>query len=231
MRPWQHAKSSAGKARSWQDDLPVHEFLDSTKYACADRRHRVVLHNVDLGAEIAERVFLARHDLRAIVRTHVEEDLGHPASLADWWNFCDESKLPRPVRRRLSGGSSGIAELVGNRVPHDARGEIDRVCELLFLPVGFLVDCYASSIPPAERGLPILMNSVGPMIARHVFGPPRTIASSKVVVDYGWLAEAVIFTVYGRIPDLGEIVRCWNGEPTLVRTLAVAPTCAEENLS
>jgi hypothetical protein len=32
-------------------------------------------------------------------------------------------------------------------------------------------------------------------------------------VDFGWIAEAAIFTAFGRIPDLGEVVRCWAEEP------------------
>ena len=49
MRPWQHAKSSARKERDWLADLPIHEFMDSTKAACPDLRHRMILHNADLG--------------------------------------------------------------------------------------------------------------------------------------------------------------------------------------
>lgn len=51
------------------------------------------------------------------------------------------------------------------------------------------------------------------MIVRQVFGPPRELSNS-VIVDYAWIAEAAIFTAFGRIPDLGEIVRCWSSEPT-----------------
>lgn len=214
MRPWQHAVSSAADRRSWQDDLDIHEFMDATKFACADRRHRIVLHHVDLGTEIAEMAFPALREVRAIVEQHVREDLGKPVSLADWWELCDESCLPKPDPRRIAGGQSGVTALVAGRVAKDMKGAIDRVCNLLFAPPRFLAKCSESLTPPPERGLPILMNSVGPMIARKVFGPPEPIGLHQTVVDYGWLAEAIIFTVYGRIPDLGEIVRCWRTEPT-----------------
>jgi hypothetical protein len=64
----------------------------------------------------------------------------------------------------------------------------------------------------AELALPILMNAAGPMIVRRVFGPPRSLEDSRFV-DFGWIAEAAIFTAFGRIPDLGEVVRCWAEEP------------------
>lgn len=66
MRPWQHARSSAGKDGDWVADLPIHEFMDSTKAACPDLRHRMVLHNTDLGPELAARLFPERADARSI---------------------------------------------------------------------------------------------------------------------------------------------------------------------
>mgnify|MGYP000079152621 CR=1 FL=1 len=206
MRPYQHAISSTATRQDWTHDLPIHEFLDSTKYACADRRHRVVLHHCDLGSDIAGRVFSNRNDVERVVQMHVREDLGRIATLKDWFDCCDLSSLPRPVTRRVEGGASGVAEHIAGRMPKETREAIDEVCSFLFLPLQYL---------PSNglQALPILMNSAGPMIVRQVFGPPQEI-SDGIIVDYAWIAEAAIFTSFARIPDLGEIVRCWSSEPT-----------------
>lgn len=206
MRPWQHACSSARNVRPWTSDLDLHEFMDVTKFACADRRHRVVLHHIDLGAEVVSRVFPERTDGSSLVSSHVIEDLGQPATLADWFEYCEAGQLPSPVSRRLADGPKGVAAMVGARHPEWTREAVRKVCEFLFSPTLFL-----PSQP--ERALPLFMNAVGPLIVRRVFGPPEPPEDGKTVVDYGWIAEAVIYTVFGRIPDLGDVVRCWTAEP------------------
>ena len=105
MRPWQHAKSSAGKDRTWAADLPIHEFMDSTKVACPDLRHRMILHNADLGPELAARAFPDRPDARAIALQHVSEDLNCIPTLADWLADCDLTQLPAAVGPSLTARS------------------------------------------------------------------------------------------------------------------------------
>lgn len=205
MRPWQHARSSAGKLRSWTDDLDVHEFVDASKFACADRRHRVVLHHVDLGAAVTSRVFNKRSDILEVVTSHVVEDLGRTATVEDWFEHCDTNQLPRPVTRRLANGHRGIAEMISGRQPSLPFNAVAIVSEFLFSPMRFL--------PRDEvRALPLFMNAFGPLIVRRVFGPPSSTDEGSIV-DHGWIAEAVIYAVFGRIPDLGEVVRCWTSEP------------------
>ncbi|TFL16576.1 DUF6915 family protein [Jannaschia formosa] len=206
VRPIQHARSSARGLRSWRDDLPVHEFLDATKFACADRRHRAVLHHVDLGAEITRAAFADRDGVDAIVQAHVREDLGRAATLADWFTLCDLDAMPQPVARRVEGGAAGVAARVLPRLTGGAEPMVASVCAFLFRPCAFL--------PERPRAaLPLLMNCAGPMIVRRVFGPPVELDDGGVA-DPGWIAEAAIYTAFGRIPDLGEVVRCWRAEPT-----------------
>jgi hypothetical protein len=58
MRPYQHARSSTAQSgRKWVEDLPIHALIDSTKAAFPDLRHRMILHSVDLGGELAARAF------------------------------------------------------------------------------------------------------------------------------------------------------------------------------
>ena len=208
MRPWQHAQSSIVGGGAWSDALELHEFLDISKAGCADRRHRIVLHHVDLGLAIARRAFPARTDLETLVRQHVEEDLGRPATLADWLDLVDRDGLPLPARSRISGGRTEVAAMVADRLHPTQHHAVEDVCVLLFAPRDFY---------PAdpERALPVLMNTIGPVIARRVFGPPSVTEGEgrRIVTDWAWIAEAVIMTCFGRIPDLSEIVSSVRSEP------------------
>ncbi len=90
--PYHHAVSSARQWGGAPDDYQaIHDFLDSSKAAVADFRHRAALHHSN-GIFITERVF--GHVLtnsagrivpvRLIAEQHVKEDLGRIPSFADW---------------------------------------------------------------------------------------------------------------------------------------------------
>lgn len=207
VRPWQHAISSSRKSgRLWTEDLEIHEFLDISKASCADRRHRMVLHHVDLGAAVAEMAFPNRIDVQAVVQRHVIEDLGAPCTLADWFSGCDMDALPRPLARRLDAGKEGIVDLVAARLHPACRSAVEQVYDILFLPARYV---------PDERALCILMNASGPGIVRRIFGAPerQDVEGQQVFIDRAWTAEAITFAMYGRIAELSEIVTCCMSEP------------------
>ena len=179
--------------------------MDATKFGCADRRHRIVLHHVDLGAEIVTQAFPARTDAAELVRSHVREDLGCHVRLADWLEHVDGERLPFPIARRVRGGADGLASLVRSGLPSTDPRIVREVCRFLFRPCAFV---HGEPL----RASPLLMNAAGPMIVRHVFGPPRE-AADGTVVDHALIAEAAIHTAFGRISDLHEVVRCVTGEP------------------
>jgi hypothetical protein len=126
--------SSAAGGCAWPDALEVHEFLDISKTACADRRHRLMLHHVDLGAEICEQAFGARKDVAELVRQHVEEDLGRAATLADWLDGAEVGGLPAPIERRIGDGPAAVAGLVANRLHSSQADAVRQVTDLLFPP-------------------------------------------------------------------------------------------------
>ncbi len=77
---------------SYEDYLPIHQFLDSTKLYFHHVKHRVVLHNT-FGVELAVELFgpeLINSDgrgicVRDIAIGHIKEDLdGHIPTLYDW---------------------------------------------------------------------------------------------------------------------------------------------------
>ncbi|MHA7777635.1 DUF6915 family protein [Roseibium sp. M-1] len=211
MRPWRHAKSSAGKDRDWQLDLPIHEFLDMTKMGCADRRHRVVLHHSDLGAAIAQLAFPDRHaDIPSIVEQHIREDMGVTCSLADWFEHIELERLPSVLPRRLLSGKEGVVRMIAQPLPHPVHQAVEEVVDFLYLPSRFVAE-------PIEKTVSILMNSIGLFLVRRVFGPPVEVRDScfgqTCVIDHGWIAEAVIFSMFGRIPDLREVVQAVRSEP------------------
>lgn len=105
----------------------------------------------------------------------------------------------------------GITGITGMIAKSDDLTDLDavtKVTKFLFSPAKHVER-------DQDKAIAVLMNSAGMGIVRHVFGPPFEYSSKKGsgVIDYGWIAEAVIFSVYGRIPDLREVVNCVNREP------------------
>jgi hypothetical protein len=91
-KPWIHARSSARKYGGTPNDyLDIHEFMDSSKSAVADVRHRMVLHN-SFGCYVVQMVFgivrvnsdQKEYSPRDVAEDHIIEDLGFIPSLEKW---------------------------------------------------------------------------------------------------------------------------------------------------
>jgi RNA-binding protein YlmH len=92
LKPYLHSKSSV---KRWggkvEDYLPIHNFLDISKSAHPDMRHRALLHN-SLGCYIAEQMFgdyiinsdRAVVSVRDIAEEHILEDLGRIPTVSDY---------------------------------------------------------------------------------------------------------------------------------------------------
>lgn len=92
MKPFLHAKGSVSRWGGKPEDyMPIHDFIDSTKIAMPDLRHRAVLHNA-FGCFLVERLFghtITNSDgrevsTRDIAENHIIEDIGFLPSLEDW---------------------------------------------------------------------------------------------------------------------------------------------------
>ena len=92
MKPLLHANLSVKKYGGVVEDyLPIHEFIDSSKIAVPDVRHRAMLHSA-WGIYMAERVFGTymenkdgkRFSVRDIAEEHVIQDLGFIPTMEDW---------------------------------------------------------------------------------------------------------------------------------------------------
>jgi hypothetical protein len=87
MKPYIHAKSSAKKFGGIPEDyMDIHEFMDSSKAAIADNRHRALTHNSWFIGTVLPRVFgetFKRESDCVVISTrdigeqHVLEDFKH----------------------------------------------------------------------------------------------------------------------------------------------------------
>lgn len=94
MKPLQHAQISAKHYGGvWTDYIELHSFLDSSKAACAQFKHRFLLHHAE-GIEIAGRIFgdciinseNKTVETRRLLTDHLIEDVGKIVSIEDWAN-------------------------------------------------------------------------------------------------------------------------------------------------
>jgi len=127
MHTFYHAKSSV---KTWggrpEDYMPIHEFIDQSKMAMADVRHRAMLHHT-LGTRLAEQVFGVvivnaegkEVPVRLIAEQHVKEDLGWLPTPQDWLKCMSLKAVPWAgghVKRLVAQGipvSKRIMDLCG----------------------------------------------------------------------------------------------------------------------
>ena len=120
MKPLIHAKVSV---KTWggavDDYMPIHEFIDSSKIAVADIRHRAMLHSAWV-IFLVEKMFgshfknSAGKDIstRDIAEEHIMQDLGFIPTMQDWLD-----KMP------LEGWMSGTRKKT--RAISFKRGELE----------------------------------------------------------------------------------------------------------
>lgn len=104
MKPFLHANISAkkhgGKPEDYQD---IHDFIDYSKIAIPDVRHRAMLHSA-WGCYFVERFFGSTrtnsegkvYSPRDIAEEHIIQDLGFLPTLEDWLKEM-------PIKKWMSG--------------------------------------------------------------------------------------------------------------------------------
>lgn len=97
MKPHIHAQNSANKfGGEWQDYMPVHDLIDSSKSAYCGLAHRAIFHSA-FGIFIVEKILgpvlinseAKKISVREIAENHVFEDLGFIPSLEDWMKHLE----------------------------------------------------------------------------------------------------------------------------------------------
>lgn len=103
MKPLQHSIASVRRyGGEIKDYLDIHEFLDQTKAAHPDMRHRAILHN-SMGPFIARDVFGHNFtnsegrlvDVRQICEDHIIEDMGFLPTLSYFLDMIPEENMSK----------------------------------------------------------------------------------------------------------------------------------------
>lgn len=106
-KPTIHSKNSVAKFGGVESDYhEIHDFMDISKSAHADMRHRMVLHHA-LGCYIAEKVFGRtivnaegkEVNVRDIAEQHILDDLGFIPSLTEWVNEMNQESWMNGLRK------------------------------------------------------------------------------------------------------------------------------------
>lgn len=108
MKPFRHARRSARLYGGVPEDYQaIHDFMDQSKAAHADMRHRAILHN-SLGPFIVEQAFgvtMRNSDgrdfsPRDVAEQHIIDDLGRIPSVSDYLNNMQmQPWMGVPVKR------------------------------------------------------------------------------------------------------------------------------------
>lgn len=108
-----HAKLTVAKHGGTVDDyLPIHEFIDQSKFHLPDVRHRALLHS-SFGMDLAMQVFGSyleierpghrpkRVPVKGIVEDHILQDLGRIPTVQDYLQHMSiQQWMGGPVTRR-----------------------------------------------------------------------------------------------------------------------------------
>lgn len=107
MKPLDHSRNSVRRyGGTLTDYLEIHEFLDQTKAAHPDMRHRAILHNT-MGPFLAAQIFGRTIDVdgrvidvRQICEDHIIEDLGRLPAVSEFLNLIPVSEMARFAYRK-----------------------------------------------------------------------------------------------------------------------------------
>lgn len=205
MQPWRHAMMTARTHDAdWADHLAIHEFIDAAKTACPDLRHRVVLHNGDLGVALAKLAFPERPDCEQIVQQHIKQDIGSVPRLVDWM-----ASASQPVRLKWRApDDEDIIRQACEKCSLEDDAPVRAVMSILTMGIEFTVG-------DEIFGRAILMNNFGPALVRRLLGPARLVtgaAGVDIVFDPAWIAEGIIAANFGCIPMLDKVLAPFSGK-------------------
>lgn len=116
MNSYMHARATAKKYGCEPEDvLAIHEFIDGSKRAFGDVRHRAMLHNT-WGVWVVQEVFgpaltIERESgkkiiipVREVAEQHIIEDLGRTPTVGDWLdNMTIETWMSGPTFKIVKG--------------------------------------------------------------------------------------------------------------------------------
>jgi hypothetical protein len=101
VKPTDHSRHSVRRYGGVDTDyIEIHEFLDMTKAAHPDMRHRAILHN-SMGPFIAVKAFGTtilnsegkKIDVRQVCEDHIIEDMGFLPTVSYFLDMIPESRM------------------------------------------------------------------------------------------------------------------------------------------
>lgn len=115
MKPFIHARLSVKRhGGKLEDYMAIHDFIDSSKIAVPDVRHRAMLHS-SWGCYLVEKIFGVvslnsdnrQYSPRDIAEEHIQDDLGFIPTLEKWLNIM-------PIEQWMSGSVKSSPKRVVN---------------------------------------------------------------------------------------------------------------------
>jgi hypothetical protein len=130
VKPYLHSQVSV---KNWggspEDYLAIHDFIDSSKAAMPDMRHRAILHSA-FGIFICERVFGhfievagRKVQVRDIAEQHVIDDLGRIPTLEDYLSGMPMYDWLGGPKRKIT--TTRIENAMGMEELRNALGVVD----------------------------------------------------------------------------------------------------------
>lgn len=208
MKPWKHAeRSAASMGGDFAAHLPSHAFLDRTKDAYAQVSHRFLLHSADFGAECLRLALPDGPDADLLVASHLADDLGRSALMAEWLAEIRPELLPRFPSGPLAGlGVPERAAMVARRLRLPDEALALRVCAFLASP-----DRLAPDAPPEARRT-ALRNSFGIGLAEACLGAVHALPDGRRIGTRD-LAEADVLGDTGCILPYAAVAKAVRLRP------------------
>jgi hypothetical protein len=186
--PYHHALSSARALQdenvqtpehtlSWKDHFALHDWLDSSKFAFADARHRSLFHN-PAGVKLSTKIFKELKDAKTIANQHITEDMGQVYEIKKWLPTEYFPKTTLHNQKLTVNGELSLSDLKGslifnNPFPKEIQDKIS---------MG--IDCLLSPEKTEQMELTSLQRfffftSTGPYIVEKVLGPTLTLDANS----------------------------------------------------
>lgn len=211
--PYHHSLSSArnskDKKTKWQDHFEVHDWLDSSKFAFADARHRSLFHN-PAGVSITAKIFKDIKGIQEITTQHIKEDMGRVYKIKQWlpsehWPTHTLNKQPFKINPSINLTNLKASLMENNPFPSTIQTDISLGIDLLLTPET------SESLEVEDMRRFFLFSSAGPYIIERLLGPTVNPDKNPNSKDDKLLATRSVFEFFiqktwGFIPSHQDIM-------------------------
>lgn len=219
MKPLQHAQiSQKTYGGSWSDYIEVHNFLDSSKTACAHFKHRFLLHHregVELGARVFGETLMNSKNreikIRGLLTDHLIEDVGRVVSVEDW----ARDLLPDPNDSFYKFLAKKRASIEADQVPGEnellaafSLSEKDRAAVKAFLAFPLLNSAHPAALLVSHNSFAVYLGErvLGCAFVKESKNTKGEYPKKKHLVAVREIFERVIFQRTKMIYSPAEIV-------------------------